>query len=355
MTTINLITPALADANNGNWQTAYRWAKFLSDQFDVRTAKEWQAGVQAAESPAMMIALHARRSASSIAAFAQTGQPIALVMTGTDLYRDIHRDPAAQRSLELAHRLVVLHDHGVHDLPEQFRSKTRVIFQSARSLIPAEQPVTEVKKRYFDLALVGHIRAEKDPITALKAIQLLSATSRSPSSPTVRLIHIGSDKDETLGQAFRELASTLPQVILKGNLSNPKTRQIIKQCDALVLPSVMEGGANVLIEAVTAGVPVLASRISGSVGMLGEDYSGYFQVGNALDLSQTISRCLADKAFLNKLRRQCERRAHLFEPQREKLAVLALANELLKLPRPKLTRPKLLRPKLLRPKHDGAD
>lgn len=329
MPTIHLITPALAQANNGNWQTAYRWTKFLNDRFEVITAKQWDSGQTAHRSKDMMIALHARRSASSIAAFARTGRSIILVLTGTDLYRDIHSDPEAKRSLELADRLVVLHEQGIQDLPAQYRSKTKVIFQSARLLKASGDATSQSKKKFFDLALVGHIRPEKDPMTALRALQCLRVLPRSGQSKPIRLIHIGSDKDETLGHSFRQLASALPEVHLKGNLSNARTRQIIKRCDALVLPSIMEGGANVLIEAIRSGVPVIASRISGSIGMLGQDYLGYFDVGNEIELAKLIVKCRDQPEFLKRLQVQCEKRSKLFDPAVEKLAVNALVTELI--------------------------
>ena len=102
---IVLITPALADANNGNWQTARRWARMLSQAYPVRLAAAWQV-----EPASLMIALHARRSAESIARWrtAHPAAPLVVVLTGTDLYRDIATDSQAQRSLELADRLIVL-------------------------------------------------------------------------------------------------------------------------------------------------------------------------------------------------------------------------------------------------------
>jgi putative glycosyltransferase (TIGR04348 family) len=346
MTIIHLITPALAEANNGNWQTAYRWGKFLSKRHQVQTSKQWQASSQhdhtsvnlrevavrqtsSSVSAEMMIALHARRSAPSIAAFALTGQPIVLVMTGTDLYRDIHTECDAQRSLELADRLVVLHELGADDLPQRFRSKTRTIFQSARKLIPVDHARHQARKRFFDVILVGHIRAEKDPLTALRAIQMMRAGPIPASSKITRLLHVGSDKDESLGQHFRDVAATLPEVVLKGSQPNAVTRQLIKTSDLLVLPSIMEGGANVLIEAVMAGVPVIASHISGSVGMLGADYQGFFEVGNAQGLATLLARCRDEPNFIEQLRKQCDQRSKLFEPASEERAVNLLVDELI--------------------------
>ena len=63
----------------------------------------------------------------------------------------------------------------------------------------------------------------------------------------------------------------------------------------------MEGGANVVSEALAAGVPVLCSRISGSIGLLGEDYSGYFEVGDTAGLTELMLKCEQDKSFLTLL------------------------------------------------------
>src|SRR5215472_4652250 len=132
---IVIISPALRKANNGNWQTAYRWSRFLRDTYRVSLATEWQ-GPGARESPECMIALHARRSAASVARFAlaEPRRPLILVLTGTDLYRDIRSDASARRSLDLATHLVVLQDEGVNELTPAQRRKCRAIYQSAPRL-----------------------------------------------------------------------------------------------------------------------------------------------------------------------------------------------------------------------------
>ena len=309
---IVLVTPALADANNGNWQTAWRWARFLARDFRVHTCREW-----AGEPVDAMIALHARRSAASISAFASTGKPVAVVLTGTDLYRDIHHDASARRSLALAARLVVLQAQGLDELPPECRARSVVIHQSARALKPARP-----RSRSFDLALVGHLRAEKDPLTAVAALQRLA-------SPRLRLLHAGQVPDDALGRAFLAAAAADPRIELRGSLPHASARQLIRRSRVLLLPSLMEGGANVAIEAITASVPVLASRIGGSVGLLGDDYPGFFPVGDDRALATLIARCQDDEAFLDQLRLSCTTRAPLFAPARERDAVITLAHNLL--------------------------
>jgi hypothetical protein len=52
------------------------------------------------------------------------------------LYRDIRSDAQAQRSLDLATRLVVLQAEGLRELPPVHAAKAMVIYQSARTLLP---------------------------------------------------------------------------------------------------------------------------------------------------------------------------------------------------------------------------
>ncbi len=322
--TVAIISPALRKANNGNWQTAHRWSRFLQKDYDVTLSAEWTAGHEGGALPACLIALHARRSASSIARFAAAcpGRPLVVVLTGTDLYRDIRHDASARRSLELATHLVVLQDEGPAELPAALRGKCRVIYQSAPACRAPAAP-----RDAFDVVLVGHMRAEKDPLTPMRAVALLPDDSR------VRLTHIGGALDDAYRQAAQALQSRawpgVRRYVWLENLPHADTRRRIGQAQAMVVSSVMEGGANVIIEAVTSGVPVLASRIPGNLGMLGRDYDGYFPPGDAAQLALLLERASRDAAFLERLRQQCAHRAPLFSPARERAAVIALVAEAL--------------------------
>ena len=71
-------------------------------------------------------------------------------------------------------------------------------------------------------------------------------------------------------------------------------------------------------EAAAAGVPVLASRIDGTVGLLGRDYPGYFPVGQTAALARLLWRVETDPEFFRRLCRAIGRRAYRFSPAREK-------------------------------------
>ncbi len=310
---IVLITPYPPASRNGNVHTAQRWARFLrAAGHRVDVAVEW--GGQPAD---LMIALHARRSHPAIAAFAQAfpQRPLIVVLTGTDLYRDIRLDASARDSLALATRLVVLQERGPDELEARLRAKVRVIFQSAPTLSAQTK-----RARTFDVCVVAHLREEKDPLRAAYAAELLAADSR------IRVLHVG----EALTPEMAEEAVRCQRISRwkwLGMRRHADTRRLIAGCRLLVQSSRMEGGANAIVEAVTAGVPVLASDIPGNIGMLGERYSGYYPLADSRALAELMTRAEADTDFYAELAAQCAARAPLFDPARERAAVQNLIDE----------------------------
>ena len=313
---IVIVSPALADANNGNWQTARRWQKMLRAQWRVRIVQQWPDGPAAAHD-VCMLALHARRSAASIAAWSQTHtRGLVVVLTGTDLYRDIHTDPEAQRSLQLAQRLVLLQECGPAALPAELRARATVIFQSTSSR------VTLAKPAQLRAVMVGHLRDEKSPQTLFAAAQMLCTDDE------IRIDHIGAPLDPALAAQARATASACAHYRWLGGLPHEATRRRIQRAHLLVHTSRMEGGAHVLMEAVCSGTPVLASRVDGNVGMLGSDYAGYFDWDNAAQLVDLLRRCRNQSALYAQLQTQCASRAVLFSPEAERHALIRLVNGL---------------------------
>jgi putative glycosyltransferase (TIGR04348 family) len=313
---ILIVSPASARENNGNWQTASRWMRSLAARARVTVAHGWDDGQPA---PDLLIALHARRSAAALAAFAAAHpeRPSLLALTGTDLYRDIHQDAGARASLAHATALVLLQPQGLMELAPQERAKAHVIYQSAPALRPARAHAGGC-----DVAMIGHLREEKDPLTFMRAAALVT-------SPGVRLLHVGGALEPALADAARQTQRDTPRYRWLGALPHMPARRQLARCRAMAICSRMEGGANVIIEAVTSGVPVLASDIGGNRGMLGDDYAGFFPLGDAAALARLIDRIALDPAWRERLLRQCAARRRLFAPGRERAALLDLVDNLL--------------------------
>lgn len=268
----------------------------------------------------VLIALHARRSADSIVRFraACPDGGLGVVLTGTDLYRDLPASRDAQRSLVLADRLVVLQERGVQALPPGVRAKTSVIFQSAPMLKRGAR-----RRRTFDVAVVGHLRDEKDPLTVMRAALLLPAESR------IRILHVGAALDERFGRAAEKTAARTRRYHWLGELPRNRARQLMRHAALLLHPSKMEGGAQAVLEAIRSGTPVLVSEADGNVGMVGARYPGLFRVGDARAAAELMHRAASDPAYLRRLASACRARAWLFDPKVERAAVQDLVRKLL--------------------------
>ena len=311
---ISLITPATSGSRSGNWTTADRWARFLrSVGHGVQVEEVWSGGRSD-----LMIALHTRRSHPSIRRYAAThpGHPLVAVLTGTDLYRDIRVDGDAQDSLDLATRVVVLQEAGLDELEPRHRAKARVIYQSAQPIRP--QPPA---KTFFDVCVVGNLRAEKDPFRCVLAARLLPAASR------LRITQAGRAHDEEFADRARALEADEPRYRWLGEVPRWRVRRLLSRARLLVQSSRMEGGANAVAEALAAGVPVIASRIPGNVGMLGEDYPGYYPIGEEKALALLLQRAETDAAFYGSLKAWCAARRPLTFPEHERGALGALLEE----------------------------
>lgn len=266
------------------------------------------------------VAFHAYKSAEVIRLFKEQrpNTPLVLCMTGTDLYRDIHEQEKARQSLIFADRLIVLQSEAIRQLPAEYQAKTRVIYQSAK--LPSV--FTPKAERFFDICVIGHLRDEKDPMRAAKAVRLL------PKESTVRLWHVG----KALLERYEQEAETEMQENSRyhwvGEKSQEETEAILTQSRLLVLSSVMEGGANVVSEAIVAKVPVIVSRIPCTIGLLGEGYPGFFSVGDTQAMSQLILRAEQEPQFLQKIAQWCGKEAYKFDPEREQESWAALLSTL---------------------------
>ncbi len=313
---ISLITPAPAGSRGGNRVTATRWTRILRG-LGHRVIVEEEYRNRPCD---LMVALHARRSYPSVDRFRRRHPdlPLVVALTGTDLYGDIHTDSQARQSLDLASCVVLLQPMGIAELPEHVRERARVIYQSAVRP-PGTLPPS---RRTFEVCVLGHLRPVKDPLRAAAAARLL------PESSRIRVVHAGKALSPEMDEAARAEVRSNPRYRWVGELPRWKALRTLARSRLLVLSSTMEGGANVVSEAIATGVPVLASRISGSIGLLGADYPGYFPTGDTRALADLLRRAETDSGFYGILKAWCERLAPLVDPARERESWDGLLREL---------------------------
>ena len=310
-----IVTPAPPGSRHGNRNTAQRWSRHLrSLGHDTHIALQWDG-----RDADLLIALHARRSHASIKAWraAHPKRPLLLVLTGTDLYRDIRVDINAQASLEIADRMVVLQAKGLDELSAAHRAKTSVIFQSVRALRRQAAP-----RGHFLITVIGHLREEKDPFRAARALAHLPADKR------IRVVHLGGAMSDGYESQARALMLAEPRYRWLGELDHAGAMRWLARSHVMVISSVMEGGAHVVSEAIGMGVPIIASNIPGNIGLLGDDYPGYYPVGDERALATLLARAQEDGKWLDSLRVAVGKRQELVNPLLEQRALQCLVEEL---------------------------
>jgi putative glycosyltransferase (TIGR04348 family) len=304
---IGIVVPAPPGSLKGNRITAERWARLLGESgHHVAIAEEYTG-----QPWDLLIALHAFKSHRSVLRFRadHADAPLVLALTGTDLYSDIHVKPEAMESLDLATRLVLLQPLGITELPARLHDRVRVIYQSVDvpRRIARHHPHGE-----FQVCVMGHLRPVKAPFHTARAARLL------PDSSRVRVLHMGAALSDEMAEEARAEAASNPRYQWLGERPRDEALEILSGCQLLSLTSEQEGGANVISEAVMLGVPVVSSLIAGSVGLLGDDFPGYFPFGDTSALSKLLSRAETDQEFYQELIAHGERRRPLFEPAFER-------------------------------------
>lgn len=295
--------PKLEGIVTGNEITVRRWEEILKSLgHEVTVLDSYH------DEPAdALVALHARKSAPAVTQFSEThpDKPLIVALTGTDLYQDLPDNNAeANSSLELATHVIALQPGALDVLEPPVRAKTTVIYQSAKPIVP----VLAKAANCFQACLVAHLRPVKDPFVASEAAALL------PESSSVQIVHAGAALDDDLRRRAEEAASANPRYRWIGPIPHEESRLLIARSHMLLLTSRSEGGANVLSEALALGVPILASRVAGVEGLLGDRYPGYFPAGDAARLAELLAQAEHDEVFYRRLQIAGEKLAPMVAP-----------------------------------------
>jgi putative glycosyltransferase (TIGR04348 family) len=312
---ILLVTPTSPDSQNGNGVTARRWADFLRVLgHEVHVAEKYPG----ARPYCALIALHARKSADAVRAFRadHPAAPIVIALTGTDVYPDLSATGVDPAVLALASRLIVLQPLALDQLGPPLRERARVIVQS----VPAIAPLPP-RAGCFEVAFLAHVRPVKDPAVLPAALRLLPAASK------ICATHFGAASDEDLAERLATETAANPRYEWQGARPREEALRVLARSRLMVLTSRHEGGANVISEALAAGVPVIASAIPGTVGLLGADYPGYFPAGDAEALAGKLYAAEQDHGYYHALKEHCAALRPSVEPRREASALAALLAE----------------------------
>lgn len=309
-----IVTPAPPGSRAGNRNTALRWKHILRELgCRVAVLARWNG-----EPCDLLVALHARKSHDALSDFRSRhpDRPALLALTGTDLYRDIRNDMAAAESLDLATRLIVLQEKALDELTPRQRRKARVILQSVMTTLKPAPPL-----RKFRICVLGHLREEKDPFLTAAALRLIPDVN-------IEVIHAGKALSASMAREATRRMRLDARYRWIGELPHWASMRLLSRSHAMVISSILEGGAHVVSEAIAIGVPVIATDIPGNLGLLGENYPAYFPVGDQTSLAGLLQKSMDDRRFLSRMAAAVRRRRTLVDPQRERRSWQGLLREL---------------------------
>jgi len=302
---IAIATPIAATQTAGNQVTAQRYARLFEELGHAVTLLPVVAGEETPLVEAdLLVALHARRSAAVLRRWCAGGGQAVLVLTGTDLYQDIGVDESVLESLSLAAHVVVLQPLGLARLPEDARARSRVIVQSS-PLHPERD-----SRAGRSVVLASHLRAVKDPLLVVEAL------AAAPSLE-VEVDHFGGELDEGMGLEAARHARGESRYTWHGERPFDEVSAALSSARLALSSSHLEGGANAVIEAIAHDVPLLTTGIEGALGILGTDYPGVFEVGDAAGLAAQLERFFGDPDFERELLTRCRSLRGLVRPERE--------------------------------------
>ena len=258
----------------------------------------------------VLIAINADKNNSHIRKFNSDNpqSKIILILSGTDIYPE----PSAKAidSMEVGNVLVLLQSHGIDQVPPIYRNKSTIIYQSIEKLsVDSGRSKSDSE---FRVVLISNIRSVKDPLIASRACRLISPASK------LKITHVGYCLDEGLGLELTQENKSNIRYEWVGGLSRLEAMTILSESHVLLITSQHEGAGRVVGEAIQLGVPIVSTNNLGVTGILGDDYEGYYPVGDAKALSDILTKAEEDKEFLAQLNIHCQNRSSLFDIEEEK-------------------------------------
>ncbi|MGC6425475.1 MAG: glycosyltransferase [Akkermansiaceae bacterium] len=258
-----------------------------------------------------LIALHAKKGAQAVVDYREAfpdGKLIVL-LTGTDLYDDFPKGLGFE-SLEAADFIAITHEESRAMIPERFQEKVVVVPSSLEmpdiSAAPESPP--------FAISVVGHLRPVKRSFLTIEAV------AKNPDWE-VEVWQLGEALDEESAATACAWQKKDSRYRWFGGLPREEGLRKCAASSLTVNSSILEGGANAVLEAMTMGVPILASHIPGNIGLLGTEYPGYFQEG---EIESKLAEILKNPSQLNQWTDLAAERLPVFSRESEREAWMKL-------------------------------
>ena len=207
-----------------------------------------------------------------------------------------------EEELRLADRITCPSQFVLDSIPLEIRQKTPCQISPFGSP-PCEQFDFDHSSKSDSLKLlfVGSMSQRKGLADLLKAMKLLK---NEPVSLTI--LGQPSMPMEFYRKEFSKFEYIPP-------CSNEKVRQVMKQHDALVLPSIVEGRALVQQEALSCGLPIIVTPNAGGKDLVDEGKTGHLvPIRSPEKISEAISMWIRNRTSKSQIQRWCQTKASFY-------------------------------------------
>jgi glycosyltransferase involved in cell wall biosynthesis len=158
-------------------------------------------------------------------------------------------------------------------------------------------PLVSQKEGKENLLYVGRLSASKGLPILLESLVILKT-----SHPNLTLTVVGDGEDRAAIESMVVELGLPKNVKFVGYQSQAEVRQHLQQSDVFVLPSFAEGIPVVLMEAMAAGLPVVATQIAGVSELVADGISGYLvPPGEPNLLAERLEKLLGDSQLRERL------------------------------------------------------
>jgi glycogen(starch) synthase len=187
---------------------------------------------------------------------------------------------------------------------------------------PGPDPFPQVRGRPR-VVFIGRIVWPKGPDTLIRAFARLQ-------TPGVRLLLVGDGPERARCERLARQLGVAERIHVSGFIAHDRVPAVLASADLLVLPSVYEELGTVLVEALHAGLPVIASRVGGIPEVVGDGETGLLvPPGDPGALAHAIDTVLGDPELARRLGANGRRRAPRYELDGVAGQVAALYSELI--------------------------
>jgi len=197
------------------------------------------------------------------------------------------------------------------EIPRNQIRKMRVVYYGISLRNKKTTLLNSKKYNSLTVGTIGRLVPQKDTATLLKAIWYFNQKHTGKPSFNAKIVGSGILKSDLEGLV--QNLDIRPQVEWIDSLDNVSC--FFRDIDVFVLPSLYEGFGMVLLEAMREQVPVLATRTTSIPEVMGSEYEGLFEVGNYVELTRKLEKCI-DPTFRINLTSSYESRLSNFSSEK---------------------------------------